>query len=131
MSDEATPDLPARIFTLEEANALVPTIEPLLVALRDANAAMEERGDDVMESVPTNGGGKVHKEFVDAAREAGRALDVLNGMGIVVRDPETGLIDFPAERGDEIVFLCWRLGEPHAIAWWHPTDAGFAGRQPL
>jgi hypothetical protein len=124
-------DVPSRIFTLEEANGLLATVEPLLESLRSANLAMEERGDEVMESVPTNGGGKVHREFVDAAREAGRALDTLNELGIVVRDPESGLIDFPTERDGEIVFLCWRLGEGPAIEWWHPTDTGFAGRRPL
>jgi hypothetical protein len=124
-------ELPARLFSADEANELLPTIEPLLQSLRAANTTMEERGDDVMESVPTNGGGAVHREFIDAARSAGRVLDVLNEMGVIVRDPEAGLIDFPTERDGEIVFLCWRLGEEPRIAWWHPTDTGFAGRQPL
>jgi hypothetical protein len=132
-ADEDDDDLeeqPARIFALEEASALLPAVTPLLESLRAANDAMESRSEAVMESVPTNGGGAVHREFIDASRQAGRALDALNEMGVIVRDPATGLIDFPAMRDEDIVFLCWRLGED-AIAWWHPTDTGFAGREPL
>jgi hypothetical protein len=51
-------------------------------------------------------------------------------MGVLVKDLETGLLDFPSERDGEIVFLCWRHGEP-SVAHWHAVDAGFSGRQPL
>jgi hypothetical protein len=58
-------------------------------------------------------------------------LDDLTGRGIVVRDPERGLIDFPARSstGREYL-LCWLDGED-AISWWHWPDAGFGGRTPL
>ena len=119
-----------RLFTLDEANELLPKVVPLLEALRDAHRVMEELQQQVMESVPTNGGGEAHRSFVGASREAEAALRSLNEMGIVVRDPESGLIDFPAERDGQEVFLCWRLGEA-LIEWWHPPETGFAGRQPL
>ncbi len=48
-----------------------------------------------------------------------------------IKDHTRGLIDFPSMRGDRVVLLCWQLGEPEEIEWWHETDAGFAGRQPL
>jgi hypothetical protein len=91
---------------------------------------MEERYEAVMTSVPTNGGGATHREFLDASSRAATALKELTDLGIVVRDPSSGLIDFPAERDGEEIYLCWRLGE-ETIAWWHPPDTGFAGRQPL
>ena len=119
-----------KLFTVEEANALLPTIEPLLEQLRDAQRAMAERHDAVTTSAAGNGGGNAGKEFLEASQTAGRAMAEINELGILVRDPETGLIDFPAEREGEEIFLCWRLGED-AVAWWHPTDSGFAGRQPL
>lgn len=125
MSDE-----PHRRYTVEQANAALPEVVPLVETLRDAQAAMEERHDKVMESVPTNGGGTVHREFIAASGRAQRALEALQSMGIVVRDPASGLIDFPAERDGADVFLCWRLGEDR-VAWWHPIETGFAGRQPL
>jgi hypothetical protein len=51
-------------------------------------------------------------------------------LGVELKDPALGLIDFPSVRDDKIVYLCWRLGELN-IAYWHDTDTGFAGRQPL
>lgn len=125
MSDE-----PDRLFTLEEASAMLPTVSELVEKLRDAQAAMEEMQEEVMASVPTNGGGKVHRAYQDAAADASNALKEITDLGIVMRDPDSGLIDFPSKRDGQIVYLCWRLGED-AIAWWHPPEAGFAGRQPL
>ncbi len=128
---DAAPDgEPQRLFTLDEANELLSEVVPLLDSLRRAHAEMEGTHDDVMASIPTNGGGPVHRAFVEGATEASRVTARLSDLGIVVRDPATGLIDFPTERDGEIVFLCFRLGE-EAIAYWHPTDTGFAGRKPL
>ena len=120
----------ARRFTAEEANALLPKVAPLVEQLRDAQAVMEERQDDVTESIPTNGGGAVHREFLDASSRAADALRQLEDLGLVIRDPSSGLVDFPAIRDGREVFLCWRLGE-ETVAWFHPPEAGFAGRQPL
>lgn len=119
-----------RLYTVDEANALLPTIVPLLEGLRDAQARMAELHDHVTDSSVGNGGGSAGKDFLEASQTAGRAMAELNELEIQVRDPDSGLIDFPAERDGEEVFLCWRLGED-TVAWWHPTDSGFAGRQPL
>lgn len=119
-----------RRFTREEADALLPTIQPLLEQLRDAQRTMDERHAAVMGSVPGNGGGPAGIEFLDAARAAARCAGELDTLGIVVRDPSSGLIDFPSQRDGRPVFLCWRLGED-AVAWWHAEDSGFSGRQPL
>ena len=120
----------ARRFTVDEANGLLPVVVPLLESLRDAQAVMAELQDEVVGSVKTNGGGVAGRRFLEASQEAGRSIGELTRMGIEVRDPATGLIDFPAERDGEEIYLCWRLGEDR-VAWWHPIDTGFAGRQPL
>ena len=52
----------------------------------------------------------------------------LEQLGISLKDPRMGLVDFPAEIGGRQVWLCWRLGEP-AVEYWHELHAGFAGRQ--
>jgi hypothetical protein len=117
-------------YTVDEANALLPSLVPLLEGLRDAQRAMADRQDDVISSATGNGGGSAGKEFLEASQTAGRALAEINEQGIFVRDPEAGLIDFPARRDGEEIFLCFRLGED-AVAFWHPTDSGFSGRQPL
>lgn len=119
-----------RRFTVEEANAMLPTVIPLLERLRDANAEMEEHHDDVVTLAATNGGGATHQAFLEASMAAAKALGELEAESIVVRDPESGLIDFPAERDGEAVLLCFQLGEAE-VAWWHPPETGFAGRRPL
>jgi hypothetical protein len=128
--DDVSEDGEVRYYTVDEANELLPKIEPLVRLLRDAQEKMDERQNEVMESVPTNGGGAAHREFLEASNAATAALEELEGLSIVVRDPSSGLIDFPAERDGTEVYLCWRLGED-SVAWWHPPETGFAGRQPL
>jgi hypothetical protein len=117
-------------FTLEAANALLETIRPLLEELRDAQAVMERTHDAVMDAVPGNGGGDAGNAFIEATEQATRAANTVTELGVVLRDPTTGLIDFPSERNGEEIFLCWRLGEDE-IAWWHSTTSGFADRQAL
>ena len=119
-----------RRYTVEEANELLPALQEMLERLRDAQRVMAERHDEVIESTTHNGGGGAGKEYLEASQEAGRVNAEIQRLDIVVRDPESGLIDFPAERDDEEIYLCWRLGED-VVAWWHPIDTGFAGRQPL
>ncbi|HEX9695798.1 MAG TPA: DUF2203 domain-containing protein [Actinomycetota bacterium] len=119
-----------RRFTAEEANALLPTVAPLIEALREAQRAMEDSHDQVTSAAAGNGGGEPGTAFLEANERAGAMLARLEALGIVVRDPSTGLIDFPGERDGEEIFLCWRLGED-SVAWWHPVDTGIAGRQPL
>ncbi|MHB8511281.1 MAG: DUF2203 domain-containing protein [Actinomycetota bacterium] len=117
-------------FTIEDANALLPRLRPLLESLRDAHAVMEERHEQVMQSVEGNGGGDAGNSFLAATEEAERCARSITDLGVVLRDPSTGLIDFPSVRDGEEIFLCWRLGEDD-IAWWHPTTSGFADRRPL
>jgi hypothetical protein len=123
MSDE-------KHFTVDQANAALEKLVPLIESLREAQRAMAERQDEVQTSATGNGGGSAGKEFLEASQAAGRAMAEIDTLGIIVRDPEAGLVDFPAERDGDEIFLCWRLGED-AVAWWHPTDTGFTGRQPL
>jgi hypothetical protein len=119
-----------KLFTIEQARALLPIIGPLLEELRAAQAVMADGHEHLAEHAPTNGGGVEGKDFLDAMSASSRNIAKLNEAGVVVRDPSSGLIDFPSERDGENVYLCWRLGE-ETIAWWHPTTSGFADRRPL
>jgi hypothetical protein len=69
--------------------------------------------------------------YVKTLMEFGALTSEITELGIQIKDPEKGLIDFPSVRGEKIVLLCWMLGEPDSIGWWHEMDAGFAGRQKL
>ena len=132
--------MPPRLFTLAEAEALLPQVIPILEAIRDARRAMaaaEGELDKLLGPTRSNGHG------VDPARlEESRAATMramaelraksaeLDALGVELKDPDTGLIDFQSRRQGRIVYLCWRLGESR-IDWWHELDAGFAGRRRL
>ena len=129
-----------RLFTLAEAEALLPTVIPILEAIQEAGRAL--RGDErelARRLAPVQGNGhhvdadELGRLRSDIAR-AGAMLRARAGelaeLGVELKDPETGLIDFRAEREGRVVYLCWRLGEPR-IDWWHELDTGFAGRRRL
>lgn len=120
----------SRLYTADEANAILPTVTTLVETLRDAQAVMEERHDEVRLSAPTNGGGPAHRAFIGASQAAARAARALHDLGVQVRDPEQGLLDFPSEREGTPVYLCWRFGEER-VTFWHPRTTGFADRRPL
>lgn len=120
----------SRTFTVEEANGLLPDLIPLLESLRDAHEAMSAHREEVQTSAQTNGGGPAHRAFAEASARAAGALGRIEELGVMVREPATGLVDFLGVRRGEEIYLCWRLGEP-AVAWWHPLEGGFAARQPL
>jgi hypothetical protein len=108
-----------------------------LVDVKRAFDAAQERSDEVGRRIAGNGGalppaelGELHAEVARLAEELAAALDDLDELGILVKDLDTGLVDFPSELDGEPVLLCWRLGEDE-IAWYHGHDDGFAGRRPL
>jgi hypothetical protein len=121
-----------RVFTHAEATALLPRLTELLTALRTAQrAAAEQGGEPGRHMLSTNG-----SAAAAAVTASGPLLDVqrLSGdveqLGVILRDPNTGLVDFASVRDGEQIYLCWRLGEER-VAFWHPRDTGFMGRQPL
>lgn len=122
-----------RHFTVEEANALLGRIEPVLRSLREARDRLTdaEAHEALAGAAPTNGGGDPGRDVGEAFLEVRRMLLALQELGIVVRDIERGLIDFPAIHEGREVYLCWQLDEPPRIAFWHDLEAGYGGRQPL
>jgi hypothetical protein len=130
-----------RTFTREEAQALLPEVDRLLgeaQALAEKLEAAEQDAQSAQRKSRSNGavhagarGEPPESTRQAAAQDLGRLLERLHGMGIVVRDVRSGLIDFPSLRDGRVINLCWRRGEPLEIRWWHEAAAGFAGRQPL
>ena len=118
-----------RIFSEDEANSLLPQLTQLLTQLQRAHTEFRATERTAQRRAASNGA--VPSAPADnAGAEYLRLLGELNGLGILVRDPEAGLVDFPAVRHGDPVYLCWRLGE-HGIGFWHPRDTGFTGREPL
>ncbi|CAN5341159.1 DUF2203 domain-containing protein [soil metagenome] len=129
-----------RVFTLEEANAAVrqlrPIVERLVEHRRNLNAAQVLQSE-LITRIAGNGGDMVPSDLREAQeaiqREAAaiaECADLINGAGAQVKSLEEGLLDFPAKRGGEDVLLCWKLGEEE-IHYWHGADEGFAGRKPI
>ncbi|TMD94761.1 MAG: DUF2203 family protein [Chloroflexi bacterium] len=121
-----------RLFTREEANLLLPRLRPLLERAREVSAVLgdRERQKRLRSVTVGNGGGEAAREMMAEGDELSRLVAEMRDLGVVVRDPSTGLVDFPAERDGEPVFLCWRMDEDE-VAHWHDRDSGFAGRQPI
>ena len=123
---------PKEHFTVEEANAMLPALKPLLRELRDARDSLAD--PDVHELLSevgaSNGGGEPGRQVGKAFLEVRRLLLALQEIGIVLRDIDRGLVDFPTRLGDREAYLCWELGEDR-VEHWHELDDGYRGRQPL
>lgn len=124
--------LHTRHFTLDEARAELDWVRGALAALRDAGARLTdtEARQALADVSPTNGGGRPGKVVGDAFVEFQKGIAAFDARGIVLRDLDRGLIDFPSVRDGREVYLCWVDGEDD-IAFWHDLDAGYGGRRPL
>ena len=122
-----------RLFTVEEANALLPTLQEVLseVALhRDALREKAPHMEPILRAAMANGGGRAGSEYGLEAYKLYLDVERIRELGVVLKDLDMGLLDFPHEREGRIVFLCWHPPEER-VAYWHDLDAGYAGRQPL
>ncbi len=130
----------SRIFTLEQANEalaeLRPIVERMVQHRRNLSAAQLQQAE-LVTRIAGNGGDMVPSDLHEAADAIQREAEAISecaaridAVGAEVKSLEEGLLDFPAERGDEVVLLCWKLGEDE-IQYWHRTDEGFASRKPL
>jgi hypothetical protein len=121
-----------RHFTLDEARERLPWVEAKLAALRDARARLtdQETRAAISERTATNGGGHPGKQVGEAFVELQHGIAEFDRHGIVLRDLDSGLIDFPSIRDGQEIYLCWIDGESD-IGFWHDLESGYAGRRPL
>lgn len=119
-----------RHFTVDEANARLEHLREVLPRIRDARRVLLASGERVRGAAARNGGGSEGAAYWTAVRTLRDEVQALGDEGIVLRDAESGLVDFPALREGREVYLCWRLGED-AVAHWHDVDGGFVGRRPI
>ncbi len=129
-----------RTFTLEEAGELLARVRPLAEGLVERKRGLdraESRREELRARIGANGGDITPADVREAeeavAREAAAvaaAVDELQGLGVLVKDLDLGLVDFPSLREEEVVLLCWRVGEEE-IGYWHGLEEGYAGRKPI
>ncbi len=122
-----------KLFTVEEANALLPRLREILNELALHRDALREKAphmEPILEASINNGGGTTGSEYGLEAYNLYLAVERIRELGVVLKDLDMGLLDFPHERQGRVVFLCWHPPEEN-VAYWHDIDAGYAGRQPL
>lgn len=124
-----------KLFTVEEANSLLPNIRPIVHQIQRAHrrlVTLQNAAKHAAEGAEHGGGGmagglRYAQLLMDLSVGAGQ----LETLGIQLKDYGHGLIDFPSMRDGRVVLLCWKADEGDNIEWWHDVEAGFAGRQPL
>lgn len=133
---DATTNFP-RLFTVNEANELLPTLRPLVEQILENIRRLKSTSETVIRK------GQVDPEAPDLmeklredseiAKLIGQVkgwVDEINAYGCMCKGVEQGLVDFPCMFGAEVVYLCWQIGEPN-VGYWHRIEDGFAGRRPL
>jgi hypothetical protein len=123
-------------FTVEQANATLPLVRRIVQDIVTQYRAWNEKLNEI--DLVAASGRAADNEVADRLGAEAQAIarDIeafrreLTDLGIEMKDPGLGLIDFPGTMGSRPVYLCWRLGEPE-VAFWHEVNAGYAGRQPL
>jgi hypothetical protein len=129
-----------RYFTAEEANALLPEVRPAAEAMVEHRRAMQAaaaKRAELGERISGNGGDfdpqeprALQEQVEREANALEEAVARLQRLGVLVKDLDVGLVDFPALRDGEEILLCWQVGE-EAVAHWHGLEEGFAGRKAL
>ena len=130
-----------RTFTLDEAQQMLPLLEPLLDAAMRNKKQVQEIDTELQElshRISVSGGMLLQiSGWAERCAQRDKALlsvqetlGELDALGVQVKDLDTGLLDFPCQVGDSVILLCWKLGEKK-IAHWHDTSEGFIGRKPI
>lgn len=130
-----------KTFTLDEAQSLLPVLESLLKRAIDSKNAAEEVESKISElsrRIYLSGGMRVdlpqvahqRAEMEEHLQRVKESIAEIDAIGVQVKDLETGLLDFPFRLDEDIVLLCWRMGES-AIEHWHTVESGFQGRKPV
>ena len=119
-----------RTYSPEEAAAEIAPLREQLARIRISRRAVIAASERITDALAADGGGVAGSDWFEASRQLREDVTDLAERGILLRDAEGGLVDFPSEREGRIVFLCWRVDEDH-LGFWHEQDSGFIGRQPL
>jgi hypothetical protein len=125
-------DEPKRYFTLEQANAAVAAIRPILremLEIRQRIIDLQPEVWPVIEKAVGNGGSLAASQATREFERINSLAHEIQAIGGVIKDLNSGLVDFPAMREGREVYLCWKYGEQQ-IEYWHEVDSGFSSRQP-
>ncbi|MGH2692120.1 MAG: DUF2203 domain-containing protein [Actinomycetota bacterium] len=119
-----------RYYSVDEANGLLAGLRERLGRIHEARRTILGSAERLRRGATANGGGAEGSAALEAMAILRQEVEALTKEGIVLRDADTGLIDFPARREGRLVYLCWRPDEDR-VSHWHEVDSGFGGRKPL
>ena len=122
-----------RIFSLEEARALLPRLRKLLAEISDESSRIKSLNPQIQKArdkAEQGGHSPYGVEYIETVARLMFLLQQIQETGVIIKDVDRGLCDFPYMRNGKIVYLCWQLGE-ETIEFWHEIETGFAGREPL
>jgi hypothetical protein len=124
-----------KLFTLSEANAMLPTVRRIAASISRAHReimSLQEAARGAAENATLGGGFMADgPQYVTDLMSLAEHTSELEALGVQLKDYERGLLDFPSMREGRVVLLCWQLGEGDRIEWWHDLETGFSGRQPI
>src|SRR3954451_9796866 len=118
---------PARLFTIEQANAMLPLVRAItsdLAALakdvveRRHRLALLTSGRDFKPGDPYSD--ELAQMEAELERDASRLqeyVDELRQLGVEPKGAVEGLVDFPCQLDGKLVLLCWKLGESEVLYW--------------
>lgn len=125
--------MPARYFTVQEANELLPKLEPLVGELLERRARVvtkRKQLGDALDDLQSDVGGPVPSQMVQDFMVIERLIHRIQSYGCILKDMSSGLLDFLSQHEGREVYLCWRYGEPR-VAYYHELHTGFSGRRPV
>lgn len=120
-------------FTLPEANETLKLIRPWMDEIQAIRLKILKNRPEIwpaIEKSAGNGGNRALSHMVQDFERFDALIHQIQGLNVLIKDINLGLLDFPALKNGREVYLCWQYGEED-IAFWHEVEAGYAGRQPI
>jgi hypothetical protein len=122
-----------RTFTVSEANHLIPQLHTRFTSIQQAKAILVQTKQEIQKAsaqAQYGGGSSVGHLYISGLQQVSTDLQAIHELGVLVKDVDIGLCDFPHFRDGRVVYLCWKLGEDE-VRWWHETTTGYKDRCPL
>lgn len=122
-----------RTFTVSEANHLIPQLHTRFSSIQQAKAILLQTKQEIQKAsaqAQYGGGSSLGHLYISGLQQVSANLQAIHELGVLIKDVDIGLCDFPHLRDGRIVYLCWKLGEDEVL-WWHETTTGYKDRCPL
>lgn len=122
-----------RVFSLFEANQLIPKLQSHLSQIQGGKSVVLETREEIKKAAAQageGGGTPVGAHYVNSLQTISTNLQAIHTLGVIIKDVDLGLCDFPYLCDGRVVYLCWKLGE-QKIGWWHEVTSGYKDRCPL